>query len=115
MRTVLLIDDASLMRKLIQVHLTADCTVIGEAENGRIGVEKYKELKPDIVFLDNMMEDMGGLDALKEIIQYDANAKVIVVSSVIEQITEEAISLGAKAVLNKPPSHEDVVAALGKL
>ena len=55
--------------------------VVGEAENGAIAVEKYRELKPDIVTMDITMPEMDGLAALKAIRAQDSNAKVIMVSA----------------------------------
>lgn len=91
--------------------------VIGEAENGRIATEKYKELSPDIVTLDITMEEMSGLEALKEITEYDPNAVVLMVSAMggQEWIIEEATSLGAKGFLTKPFKKEVVLSTIKEL
>ena len=105
MNNILLIDDSTFMRSIIKAIVKKHgYTVIGEAENGRIGLEKYKDLRPDAVILDVTMDEMNGLTALKHIINFDPNAVVIIVSSLSGQkwLYEESISLGAKAVLSKP-------------
>ena len=118
MKTALLIDDSAYMRTLLNLLISMhDLVVIGEAENGKIGVEKYKELKPDIVFMDIMMEEMSGLEALRQIIEYDPGAVVVVVSSMMQQrfFIEDAMSFGAKAVLTKPPNESNIAELLAKL
>ncbi|MCL2030584.1 MAG: response regulator [Oscillospiraceae bacterium] len=118
MKTALLVDDSSFMRELIEKMLRHHgVTVIGEAENGKAGVEKYKELKPDIVVLDIMMDEMTGSEALRQIMEFDPGAKVVVLSSVTGQkpVTDEVTSLGAKAVLVKPPDLKSIEAALASL
>ena len=116
-KTVLIVDDSSFMRNLIKEAIKDyDLTVVGEAENGIEGVEKYKELKPDLVFMDHMMEEMMGLDALEQIMKYDKNAAVVMLTTVSGQefVVADAKSRGAKAVLNKPLSSRAVDELLGK-
>jgi len=105
MKTVLIVDDSAFMRKVVRDIVTKQgFTVVGEARNGRIGVEMYKELKPDIVTMDSIMEEMGGLAALELIMSHDPDAVVIMLSSMMGQqsFMETAKSLGAKEVLTKP-------------
>jgi two-component system chemotaxis response regulator CheY len=71
-KTVLLIDDSTFMRNLIKSIITKHgFRVVGEAENGIIGVEKYKTLRPDIVTLDLNMDEATGDEALDLILGYD--------------------------------------------
>jgi len=66
MKRVLIIDDAIFMRKSLKLMLEKNgFEVVGEAENGMIGVIKYMELKPDLVTLDITMPVMDGISALK--------------------------------------------------
>ena len=117
MSKVLIVDDAAFMRISIKNMLTKNgYEVIGEAENGAIGVEMYKELKPDIVTMDITMPEMSGLDALKEIIKTDAQAKVVMVSAMgQEAMVREAIVSGAKGFIVKPFKEEGILAAIKKL
>ncbi|MCL2019011.1 MAG: response regulator [Oscillospiraceae bacterium] len=117
MISVLIVDDSAYMRTLIRISVTKlGLTVTGEAENGKSGVDMYKKLKPDVVFMDIMMEELYGNEALKQIMEYDSNAVVIMVSSVLGQsfIIEEMESLGAKALLKKPPDEQGIKDALIK-
>ena len=114
-KTVLIIDDSGFMRSLIKDIMQRNgFRVVGEAENGKIGAEKYKILKPDIVTTDVIMDDGDGMSALEQILEYDPNAKVIVISSMISQklFAEEALQKGAKAVVDKPVEEVDLVNAI---
>jgi len=117
MTTVLIVDDAAFMRISIKNMLTKNgYEVVGEAENGRVGVEKYKELAPDIVTMDITMPEMSGIDALKEIIKFDASAKVVMVSAMgQEAMVRDAIISGAKGFIVKPFKEDGIIAAMKKL
>ena len=117
MKTVLVVDDSAIMRRTLSSFLAANgYEVIGEATNGRLGVEKYSELNPDIVSLDVIMDEMNGLDALKRIREINPNANVIMVSSMGQDvIVRDAILLGAKNFLLKPFNEKQVVEAFSKL
>ena len=118
MKTVLVVDDSGFMRNLIKRHIgTLDVDVVGEAENGKIAVEKYIELKPDIITLDLAMHEHGGLEALKEIRKIDPDAKVIIVCSIAGRsaILEEVKALGVHAIINKPLKDEELEDAVREL
>ena len=117
MAKVLIVDDAAFMRISIKNMLTKNgYEVVGEAENGSIGVDMYKELQPDIVTMDITMPEMSGLDALKEITKLDPQAKVVMVSAMgQEAMVREAIVSGAKGFIVKPFKEEGIIAAMKKL
>jgi two-component system chemotaxis response regulator CheY len=104
-KTVLIVDDSSFSRDVIK-EILSKCSVeiIGEAENGTRGVEKYAELKPDIVIMDLMMEEENGMEALKRILETDPEAAVVMVSAAAGQdvIADEARAAGARMVFKKP-------------
>ena len=104
MKRILVVDDAAFIRMMVKNLLTArGYEVIGEAENGQVAVEKYKELKPDLVTMDITMPIMTGLEALKKIIEYDQSAKVVMLTAMGQQnMVLEAINLGAKSFVVKP-------------
>jgi len=105
MKKVLIVDDSSYMREVIKEFLSkCSVEVIAEAVNGTEGFEKYKELKPDIVIMDLMMEEENGIEALKRIMEFDPEAFVIMVSSAAGQgvIANEARSAGARMCFKKP-------------
>jgi two-component system chemotaxis response regulator CheY len=117
MAKVLIVDDAAFMRISIKNMLVKHgYEVVGEAENGRVGVEKYKELVPDIVTMDITMPEMSGLDALKEIVKFNPKAKVIMVSAMgQEAMVRDAIISGAKGFIVKPFKEDGIIPAIKKL
>lgn len=117
MKRVLIVDDASFMRMTINMMLKKNgFNIVGEAENGAEGVEKYKELKPDIVTMDITMPRMSGLEALKQIREYDPKANVIMVSAMGQDLmVKEAVLSGAKSFIVKPFKEEHVVAVVKKV
>ncbi|MCL1975931.1 MAG: response regulator [Firmicutes bacterium] len=117
MAKVMIVDDAAFMRIQIKNMLSKNgYEVAGEAENGMMAVERYKELKPDVVTMDITMPEMSGLDALREILKIDSNAKVVMVSAMgQEAMVRDAILSGAKGFIVKPFKEEGIIAAIKKL
>ena len=84
-KRVLIVDDSSIMRKMIRNTLENEKhQVVGEAKNGKDAVEMYKTLTPDLVTMDITMREMDGFAAAKEILDYDSNAKIIFLSNLID-------------------------------
>lgn len=112
MKRILVIDDASMMRKLLRLILEAKgYTVCGEASNGREGVEKYKQLSPDLVFCDLFMEGLNGIECFKEIKKINPNVKLVIcTSSGQEWVKEQARAEGAAGLIIKPFSRADLIA-----
>jgi two-component system chemotaxis response regulator CheY len=104
MKTVLIVDDAAFMRVTIKNMLEKNgYSVIGEAENGKVAVVKFNELKPDIVTLDITMPEMDGLAALKAIMQINGDAKIVMMTAMGQQgMVKEAVMSGAKGFIVKP-------------
>ena len=117
MAKVLIVDDAAFMRISIKNSLSKNgFDVVGEAENGAVAVEKYRELSPDIVTMDITMPVMGGLDARKAIIGMDPGARVIMVSAMgQEAIVRDAVLSGARGFIVKPFKEDGLLSALNKL
>ena len=117
MKRVLIVDDASFMRMSIKNMLANyDFEIVGEAENGVMAIEKYKELQPDIVTMDITMPEMDGLEALREIKKIDPGASVVMVSALGQEARmKEAIIYGAKGFIVKPFKEEMLISALSKL
>lgn len=102
---VLVVDDSSTMRKIVSQQLRAEAyEICGEASNGLKAVEMFKELSPDLVTMDVNMPEMDGIEALKSILEYDKNARVVMLTSEGQkQVVLSAISMGAKGYIVKPP------------
>ncbi|MGI5936498.1 MAG: response regulator [Oscillospiraceae bacterium] len=117
MAKIMIVDDAAFMRITIKNMLKKSShEVVGEAENGKVAVERYKLLNPDIVTMDITMPEMDGITALKEIMKIDPSAKVIMVSAMgQEAMVREAVINGAKGFIVKPFKEEGIISAIDKL
>ncbi|RLQ91612.1 response regulator [Falsibacillus albus] len=117
MATVLIVDDAKFMRMTLAKMLqNTEHTIIGEAENGQEAIKLYNELKPDIVTMDITMPEMSGLEATKQIMKTDSNAKIIVCSAMsVQKTVVEAIEAGAKDFIVKPFDEGRVVEAINRV
>ena len=116
-KNILICDDAAFMRMMINDILTKNgYTVVGEAENGAKAVEKYAELKPDLVLMDITMPEMDGIQALKKIKEADPSATVIMCSAMGQQaMVIESIQSGAKDFIVKPFQADRVLEAVRKV
>jgi two-component system, chemotaxis family, chemotaxis protein CheY len=114
--TVMIVDDAAFMRMMLKDILTKNgVSVVGEAENGAIAVEKYMELQPNLTIMDITMPEMDGLQAVKEILKKDPKAKIIMCSAMGQQsMVIEAIQSGAKDFVVKPFQADRVIEAVTK-
>lgn len=109
---ILLIDDSALSRNILK-RLLGESHQFIEADDGMRGLELYFIEKPDLVFLDLTMPNMGGMDVLAQLKQLDPAARVIVGTADIQNFTrEQAESLGAAAVVNKPFTPEMIQKAV---
>lgn len=117
MKRILVVDDAAFMRVSIKNMLTKHgYEVCGEAENGEVAIQKYKDLQPDIVTMDITMPEKDGLTSLKEILAFNPRANVIMVSAMgQESMVREAIISGAKGFIVKPFKEDIIVNALNNI
>ena len=93
-----------------------DFDIVGEAESGVQAVEKYKQLRPDLVTMDIVMPDMGGIDAVREIVKHDPDAKILMCSAMGQQaLVVEAIQAGAKDFVVKPFQPSRVLEAVQRV
>ena len=115
--TVLVCDDAIFMRTMISDILSqAGFEVVGEADSGVQAVEKYRLLKPDLVTMDIVMPDMGGIEAVREICKSDPEAKILMCSAMGQQaLVVEAIQAGAKDFVVKPFQPSRVLEAVQRV
>lgn len=101
---ILVVDDTKFMRKMLTDILKQyGHVVVGEAENGRQAVQKYEELRPDIVLMDITMPEMDGIEAMKEIRRINASAVVLICSAMSQQdLISDALKAGANGYVMKP-------------
>ena len=117
MAKVLVVDDALFMRRMLSDILKKEgIEICGEAENGKDAIEKYGQLKPDLVTMDIVMpkiEEIDGIGAVKEIVKNDPQAKIIMVSAMGQHsLVVEAIQAGAKDFVTKPFQPSRVIEAV---
>ena len=113
--TILITDDSILARKQLKdIISTLGTPVFVEATDGQSAIDKYKEVHPDLVFLDIVMPKKDGNDAaIREIIDFDKDAEIIIVSSVGTQSQlKNALEAGAKDFIQKPLDKEQVLAVV---
>ena len=115
--TVLIVDDALFMRMMIRDILSKDgFDVVGEAENGVEAVERFKEMRPDLVTMDIVMPEMDGIEAVKQIMKIDPDAKILMCSAMGQQaLVVEAIQAGAKDFVVKPFQPSRVLEAVQRV
>ena len=113
-KKILIVDDSPVSVKIMKSCIPKDKGYeFSEANNGEMGVEKYKEFRPDVTFMDLTMPVMNGFDAMQAIIKYDENALVVIVTADIQiKAMARAHELGAFAVVKKPPAKETIAAVL---
>jgi len=116
MKRIMVVDDAEFMRTSIKIMLESEQFDVLEAEDGNEAVEKYKEARPDVVTMDITMPGKTGLEAIKEIREFDPNAKIIVVTAMgTEFMIRDAIQLGASNFIIKPFDEEQLLEVIKKL
>ncbi len=117
MANIMVVDDATFIRMTLKKILEAHGhVIIGEANDGDVAIERYKELNPDVVMLDITMPNMNGIEALKELKKINPNIKVVICSSMGQDLViAEAIECGAKDFVVKPFKEEHIIAAIEKV
>ena len=113
----LVVDDANFMRLLMKkIIVESGFEIVGEAENGRQAIELTKELSPDIITMDITMPDINGIDALKEIMEFNPKIKVIMCSAIDRKdMILKALQMGAKDFISKPFDEAKVIEVIKKV
>ncbi len=110
---LLVVDDSMFVAKQLTQILSSDgYEIVATAQDGKEGVDKYKELCPnvDIVTMDITMPRMDGITALEQIVAFDKNAKVVMVSALgKEELVKKSLLAGAKNYIVKPLDRQKVL------
>jgi two-component system chemotaxis response regulator CheY len=115
---VLIADDVAFIRDMLyELLIDAGFEVVGMAVDGADALEKYRQLKPDVILMDIMMRPgVGGLEALRSIIEMDPAAFIIMVSAMgQEAMVKEALAAGARDFITKPFLPEEIIETLEKV
>ncbi|OQW51146.1 MAG: two-component system response regulator [Proteobacteria bacterium SG_bin7] len=108
---ILIVDDAPFIRELIEQIVTKEgWTVVGQAENGKQAISMATEKNPDVIVMDLIMPEMSGLDATREILNNNPDAKIIACSTVNDQnLIMRALDAGCVNYITKPFEREKIV------
>jgi NarL family two-component system response regulator YdfI len=112
---ILIADDHLMVRKGLSALIQgiADFTLVGEAENGKQAVAMYSTLRPDVVLMDIVMPDVGGIEAIRAIRAEDPTANIIALTSFSdEQLISQALTAGARGFLYKDVSVDELINAI---
>ena len=104
MARIMIADDSDAIRLVLKDILSiGEYIDISEASDGEESVNLYKEIKPDLILLDLAMPKKDGLTVVKEIIQFDPNAKIILITASDDQKTiQQCLDSGASSYISKP-------------
>lgn len=113
---ILIVDDSALSRRILTKILSREGREIIEANNGLSAIEIFSLEKPDLVFLDLNMPDIPGLEVLKNIRDINPEAKIIVATADLQEITKNIVlENGAIAIINKPFDENEIQNLLNSL
>lgn len=116
MKRVLIVDDACVVRLMIKKAIKNDFETVGEASNGLEALTKYKELRPDVVTMDITMPEVDGIQATKDIIAFDENAKIVMMSGIDQkEMLTRAIKAGAASYIVKPFENDRIISTLNEV
>jgi len=116
MKKIMIVDDSAFSRNIHKQILESAGYQVTEAASGADAVELYKKEKPDAVTMDLLMPDMDGMDAAKEILKADSNAKIIICSTDKQKFRKkEAKEIGAKGFVAKPVDPEELLDLLQEI
>ncbi len=117
MGKALIVDDSKFMRRIIRETLeNGGHEVIAEADNGADGIECYRHYNPDFVTMDITMGGKDGINTIREILEFDSNAKIIIISALSDntiKISDQGIS--PSAYITKPFEKEKLLATIEKI
>ena len=115
-KRILIVDDATFIRMMVKnILVPRGFEIAGEAANGIEAVKKYVELKPDLVTMDITMREKDGIEAAREIIQRDPDARIIMVTALgQEKMLLDSFRIGVRDFVVKPFAPERIISAVEK-
>jgi two-component system chemotaxis response regulator CheY len=115
-KKILIVDDATFIRQIVKsILVPKGYEIAGEAVNGKEAVVKYEELKPDLVTMDITMKEKDGLEAARDILKKNPDARIIMVTALgQEKMLVDSIKLGVKDFVVKPFKPDRILSAVEK-
>jgi two-component system chemotaxis response regulator CheY len=115
-KRILVVDDATFIRMIVKnILVPRGFQIVGEASNGAEAVRLYHELKPDLVTMDITMNEKDGLEAARDILQMDPQARIIMVTALGQQnMLIDSFKIGVKDFVVKPFKPERLLTAVEK-
>lgn len=115
-KRVMVVDDSRLVRvQMEDVLRGTDYEVVAHCRSGEDAVQRYAEVKPDLVTMDIIMQGMDGLDAAEIILKRDPDARIVMISSLAYEDTfKRATAIGAKGFVDKPFHREQLLTVFGE-
>lgn len=117
-KRVMIVDDAAFTRNMLKAIISKidQIEVVGEAANGVEAISLYKKLNPDLVTMDLVMPEKGGIEATEEILKINPSALIVVVSALgQEALVLEAAKKGAKDFIQKPFKSEQILEVMDRI
>lgn len=117
-KKILVVDDAAFTRNMLKkiINKLDYCEVVDEASNGQEAIEKYKEQSIDLITMDLVMPNMGGIEAIENLLKHDKDALIVVVSALgQEALVLEAAKKGAKDFIQKPFKNDQVIEVMERI
>lgn len=113
-KRIIVIDDVPYVRKILVTLLrSALYDVVAEGQNGKEAVELYRKFKPDLITMDVVMPEMSGIEAARQIVKFDPEAKIIMISAMSqENLVMDSINAGARDYVLKPFKSADILKAV---
>ena len=117
MAKILIVDDASFMRgSLKYIMESGGHEVVGMAKDGKVALELYQKLKPDLVTLDILMREMDGITALKELKKNNPQVRIVMVTALAhDEKQKEASAGGALGFIRKPFKQDEILETIEKV
>jgi len=117
MARIMIVDDAEFMRMVIRdILVKQGHEVVAEVADGECAIQKYQEVKPDLVLMDIILPDMEGTRTLQKLLDLDPEAKVVMCSSLGQKtVVMESIKIGAKDFIVKPFEPDKVLEVIEKV
>ena len=113
---ILIVDDSSLARRTLRTMLEREGHTVEDAIDGAQAIERYFLNRPDVVFLDMVMEGMYGMEVLRKLLELHPEAKVVVATADIQKATRDEVrGAGAAGIINKPFNQQEINQVLTKV